>query len=282
MVRRILLPSFAIVLIFAGHASADKHPASAANIISTPGNDPDGVISSAQIGYESPGAMPNSAANVSGQDAVGGEAVVVGFSPHSCVPIWSGLPDRGGFPLSYTFSDDAGADCVSFTAPMPVTGGGAPGPTQVPIEALARAAVDEAIALAVEPELVIAPNRRGITGLRSYFWLRSRPPSVSATASVPGLSVTAEAHPVRYVWAFGEGAGRSTSHSGRAWSRRRAGNISHLYETKGTYEVSTQVIYEVRWRAGGGGWNDLGYFSNSDGRSYRVREVRAYLTNPDD
>jgi len=140
----------------------------------------------------------------------------------------------------------------------------------------------EAIALAVEPELVIAPNRRGITGLRSYFWLRSTPPPVSATASVPGFSVSAEAYPVRYVWNFGEGGERTTTDAGRAWSRKRPGSIAHFYETKGSYEVSVQVIYEARWRAGNGAWNALGYFSNLDSRLYRVREVRAYLTDSDD
>jgi hypothetical protein len=96
------------------------------------------------------------------------------------------------------------------------------------------------------------------------------------------LSVTAEAYPVRYVWNFGEGGERTTTDAGRAWSRKRPGSIAHFYETKGSYEVGVQVIYEARWRAGNGAWNALGYFSNLDSRLYRVREVRAYLTDTDD
>lgn len=134
------------------------------------------------------------------------------------------------------------------------------------------------MAVAERPVLRIAPDRIGLTGLRSYFWLDHMPPTVWATASVPGTVVTAEARPIRYGWSFGEGARRTTGHIGRAWSRRAPGSISHLYETRGRYSVGVDVIWEARWRVGSGAWMHLGYFSNSTERGYPVRQMVARLT----
>lgn len=147
-------------------------------------------------------------------------------------------------------------------------------------EQLAAAAADRAIALAPEPELRVAPARVGLTGLPSYFWLAREPEPITAQASAGGVVVTAEARPVEFVWDFGDGGEKVTSHSGRRWSPRRAGSIAHLYETKGRYGLTIDVIWEARWRVGGGSWQSLGYFSNSDARLYPVREVVAALVVP--
>lgn len=144
-------------------------------------------------------------------------------------------------------------------------------------EGLAAAAADEAMALAEGPRLRVAPSRRGVTGLDSFVWLARRPRPVSATARVPALSVTAEARPVQFVWEFGDGDDKVTRDSGRPWRRGPRGNIAHMYEAKGVYDLSVEVIWEARWRMGDGPWRPLGYFSNSDSRSYRVREVRSVL-----
>jgi hypothetical protein len=144
-------------------------------------------------------------------------------------------------------------------------------------EALAAAAADRAIALAIEPDLRVAPGRIGLTGLPSYFWLADKPRPVTATAGAGGLTVTAEARPVQFVWDFGDGSDKVTTHSGRRWTQRHSGNVSHLYETKGRHELGVEVIWEARWRINAGSWQPLGYFSNSDDRPYPVREVVAML-----
>jgi len=143
---------------------------------------------------------------------------------------------------------------------------------------LAWIAADRAMAVAERPDLRIAPGRVGLTGLRSYFWLGHVPPRVWATASVPGVLVTAEAFPIRYGWSFGDGDGRGTRTIGRPWSRRSPGTISHLYETRGTYRVGVETIWQARWRIGTGGWMHLGYFSNATERDYPVRQMVARLT----
>ena len=146
---------------------------------------------------------------------------------------------------------------------------------------LAWIAADRAMAVAERPALEIAPSEVGLTGLRSYFWLDHVPPTVYATASVPGVVVTAEARPVRYGWDFGEGPPRTTASIGRAWTRRAPGSISHMFETRGRYSVGVDVVWEARWRVGSGPWMHLGYFSNSARREYPVREMVGRLTRRD-
>lgn len=147
-------------------------------------------------------------------------------------------------------------------------------------EELARQAADRAIALAPKPKLRVAPRGVGLAGLPSYFWLAQRPRSISATAGVAGLTVTAQARPIQYVWHFGDGDERVTRHSGRRWGARRPGNIAHVYEARGSKHLSVEVIWEARWRIGAGPWRPLGYFSNSDTRRYPVRQVVAVLVRP--
>ena len=206
-------------------------------------------------------------------------AVVVAVQPHSCAPVYG----TGGIPVSYTFSPVAAGDCVSFAPPPPVDPGPRPGPgprrrPRPSPEELARIAADEAIALAADPELRIAPAEIGLTGLDSYFWLDEEPQPISAIAQVPGLQVTAEARPLQYVWDFGDGDQDVTGHPGRPWTSHVPGNVAHLYETRGRYELGVEVVWEARWRTGAGEWQHLGYFSNSDTAEYPVRQMVPVLT----
>lgn len=172
------------------------------------------------------------------------------------------------------------AGCISFVSPEPAPAPGPRGPQRTARpspEALAQAAFDRVISLAPRPDLGIAPARIGLTGLPSYFWVASDLRPIAATAGVPGLTVTAEAQPVRYLWDFGDGSTRSTRHPGRPWTRRRDGNVGHLYETKGRYEAEVTVVWAARWRVNGGAWRDLGYFSTTGSVDYPVREMIAVL-----
>jgi hypothetical protein len=206
-------------------------------------------------------------------------AVVVAVQPHTCAPVYG----SGGIPVSYTFSPIAAGDCVSFAAPAPIEADSEPRarprrrPRPTP-EQLARIAADRAIALAMEPELEVAPAQVGLTGLDSYFWLSEEPRPISAVAQVPGLGVTAEARPVQYVWDFGDGDEEVTDHAGRRWSPELEGNVSHLYESRGRYDLRVEVVWQARWRIGDGEWRHLGYFSNSDTTSYPVRQIVPVLT----
>lgn len=204
--------------------------------------------------------------------------VAVALVPHTCAPRYG----TGGVPLTFTFAETTG-DCATFTSPEPVEQRpGRPGrPPRPSPEEIARTLADRAVSLAPEPDLRVTPSGIGLTGLESYFWLEESPEPIEATAQAGPVLVTAQARAVQYVWNFGDGSDMVTNGSGRRWSASRGGNIGHVYETRGRYELAVDVVWEARWRIGAGPWQSLGYFSNSDSRPYRVRQVIAVLTEPE-
>lgn len=195
----------------------------------------------------------------------------MGIVPHTCTPLY----EAGGISLSYEFSDAGAGDCVFFRPPDPVEPG-ASGPATVSADDLALSAFDRAIALAGTPRLGIAPSGIGLAGLRTFFWTPP-PRNVVASASAGDLVVTAEARAERFVWRFGDGSERSTLTSGRVWTRRRPGNIGHVYQRSGRYGVELEVIWAARWRIGAGAWRALGFFSTTSARDYPVRRILPLL-----
>lgn len=205
-----------------------------------------------------------------------GPPAPVAISAHNCIP----RSQPVGVSLSFDIVESSVGDCISFVSPEPVPDRPARGPRRAPRpspESLAQRAFDRVISLAPDPELGIAPARVGLTGLPSFFWVDGELAPVTATAGVRGLTVTAEARPVRYQWDFDDGTTRSTQHGGRPWTRGRDGNVGHVYEAKGRYEPGVTVLWAARWRVNGGPWADLGYFSTAGSAEYPVREMIAVL-----
>lgn len=251
-------------------------PAMAANgseasaIVVTHGSRSAPGVEAGASGYWDPspgGSSRSSAASRDSESISRSSAPPVRLLPTSCL---GSSANAGDFIVSMNKNSCVAAAARPPSAPDP----GVPLPS--PIE-LAWIAADRAASFAEWPELRVAPSRIGLTGLRSYFWLARHPRPVTAGASVPGMTVTAYAEPVEFRWDFGEGGGRSTSHSGRAWTRRRPGNIAHMYETRGSRTIAVEVIWQARWRINGGAWQHLGYFSNGDERTYPVRQMVAML-----
>ncbi len=179
--------------------------------------------------------------------------------------------------MDLVFSDTTG-DCVSFASPEPQPQTADRRRRRTTPEEAARILADRAIRLAPRPELEVSPDGKGLTGLRSYFWLGNDMDPVTATAQAGPVTVSAQARPVQYVWTFGDGAQSVTGTPGRRWTERRPGSVGHVYETRGLYHLVVEVIWEARWRIGAGAWEPLGYFTNDDSRPYRVRQVIAVLT----
>lgn len=201
--------------------------------------------------------------------------VPLAYIPNACGGIYGTL-DLSDLP---TFPQATADGCNAFLVPpAPREARARERPRRPAPGALAAAAADRVRELAPEPNLALAPSEIGLTGLDSYFWLDDPPGPISATARAGPLTVTAEARPVRYIWDFGDGDDLVTAHPGRRWTRSRPGNIAHLYETRGSYDLSVEVVWAARWRVNDGEWQPLGYFSNSDERRYRVRQIVAVLT----
>jgi len=149
------------------------------------------------------------------------------------------------------------------------------------IPALIALAYDRARAQAAGPEIATAPEAVGLTGLETYIWAEEPLAPITATASAGGVTVTAEARVIEYRWNFGDGQTKVTTHPGRPLrirgSRVIPGNIEHIYETRGTYDLSAGAIWSARYSINGGPWQPLGYFSTSSERDYPVRQVVAIL-----
>ncbi len=84
----------------------------------------------------------------------------------------------------------------------------------------------------------------------------------SATASVPGLSVTATATPARLVFSAGDGSTVTCSGPGTAWSpggdpRAASPTCGHTYSVSsagapgGTFTLSATVTWHITWAGGG-------------------------------
>jgi hypothetical protein len=103
------------------------------------------------------------------------------------------------------------------------------------------------------------PPAAQLVHLPTWLWVDAPAWSArSATASVPGLSVTATATPVTMVWSTGDGATVTCQGPGTPW---RPGNdpaapspdCGHTYDspsTPGSYTLRATVTWSVAWAGG--------------------------------
>lgn len=176
-------------------------------------------------------------------------------------PVW--MPDR-----------DAG-DAEAPVAPAPA-----------PVDLARRAHAQLGL-----PDPKIATNPRGeqLVNLPTWLWLAGgdwRP--VSATAAVPGVSVTATARPVKAVWSLGDGnsvvcRGPGTPYTGAVAAGRSSPDCGHTYRTSSAdrpdraFAISVTVHWRVAWKGGGqaGTFPDL---TTASSEAVRVTESQALNT----
>lgn len=163
------------------------------------------------------------------------------------------------------------------------------GGTQVSPAALAEAAYTQ-LRL---PTPAIRSNPAGphLVNLPTWLWVdESTWGSRSATASVPGVSVTATATPTRVVWSMGDGTSFSCAGPGTpfpAGGDPAAGSpdCGHVYRSSSAAEpdqvfvVGATVYWTVRW-SGAGQRGTFGELSTSDSTRLRVVEVAGLNTGP--
>jgi hypothetical protein len=111
--------------------------------------------------------------------------------------------------------------------------------------------------------LTPTPGKTGLVGLPVWLWLQGAAAwqPVSATASVPGLSVTATATPTEVVWDMGDGTTVTCSSAGVAYTPSAGGSMSpecgHRYEQPssaqpgGAYTVTATTTWRIDWSGGG-------------------------------
>lgn len=129
------------------------------------------------------------------------------------------------------------------------------------------------------PGFTIASNpRRGLVGLKTWFWVEGGGRPLSDSLSAFGTRVDVEATPVIYRWDFGDGTIKTTRSPGRPYPQRSP--VRSMYERSSAghpdgYRVSVTAVFEVRWRVNGGRWRSLPSISRSFERFYPVAESQA-------
>jgi hypothetical protein len=153
-----------------------------------------------------------------------------------------------------------------------------PGPQQLADEAV-RALRPPAPVIRLNP----APPVAQLVRLPSWVWLdpSSWGPR-TATASVPGMSVTATATPTKVVFTAGDGTSFTCTGPGTPWNRgmnpaAKSPTCGHTYTRAGTFTLTATVTWTITW-AGGGQTGTAPALTTTSSLGVRVTESQALVT----
>jgi hypothetical protein len=141
--------------------------------------------------------------------------------------------------------------------PPPGYGGIAVAPAQ-----LATRAVDQMRLAGPAIGITVPPDRTGLVGVPVWLWTDVSPTTWgpnSATASVPGLSVTATAQVSKIAWDMGDGNTVVCPNAGTPWFEGgiESPTCEHIYEAPSAgqpnyaYTVTATATWDVTWTGGG-------------------------------
>jgi hypothetical protein len=112
------------------------------------------------------------------------------------------------------------------------------------------------------PAIAANPSSEQLVTLPTWLWLSSGWQQQSATASVPGVSVTAVARPTSLVWSMGDGAVVTCSSAGSPFPagadpRSASPDCGHTYRSSSAgqpndaYPVTATVHWSITWSGAG-------------------------------
>lgn len=173
-------------------------------------------------------------------------------SPSTIAALGGQPAGEGGWYLRTCYGDGSGFGSVVWMAGDP------PVVSPAVLARQARARLDL-------PRVVIRMNPPGDQLVNLPAWLALDPASwrsQSATASVPGVSVTATARPVRASWSMGDGVTVTCTGPGTPWTSgtspaKASPDCGHVYRRSsasapgGRYTVTVTVTWEVTWAGAG-------------------------------
>lgn len=269
----------------AGHTARGHKKASGGNTHARP-KDPNPDLNLADCSYQRSDYVPPPGVLQTGYSGARKDALPAVYHPAppaGAVPVDGPKAGRPGAWYVYKCSADGVRD--AFYRP-PVWIPDAPQRTAQPAALpdpaeLARAAYKQLRLPA--PTVESSPAGEQLVGLPTWLWLDRRGwKPLSATASVPGVSVTAVARPVSVVWVLGDGSTVTCSGPGASYTLSSGpGSASpdcgHTYRASsagrpgGAYEVTATVRWAVTWSGAGedGAFPDLTTVSNA---AFRVAE----------
>lgn len=154
--------------------------------------------------------------------------------------------------------------------------GGATGPAAAGVTgaALARQAFARFQVAAPSPRLSPAT---AVVNYPTWLWLQGGWATQSATASVPGLSATVTAAPVRVVWSMGDGGQVVCDGPGVAWNSSEPNAstyCSYTYPAAGQFTATVTVYYGASWTATDGTAGRLGAVTGRTTFAVAVDEIQ--------
>lgn len=192
--------------------------------------------------------------------------VVADPPPEADHPAWAGHQPGDGVVYIRSCQNSNGPTGVPNYTPImvwraspPPGFGGLPSPAQLAAEAINRLPIRG-------PVIQIAPDEAGsgLVGLPVWLWTTVGPETwgpISATAAIPGLSVTATARAIQIVWEMGDGNTVTCANPGTAYTASY-GNVAsptcgYQYVTSsrtrpgGRFVITATTTWQVKWDGGG-------------------------------
>ncbi|HCT76687.1 MAG TPA: hypothetical protein DGT23_08895 [Micromonosporaceae bacterium] len=202
-------------------------------------------------------------------------------------PLWGGNDPANGFMYAVHCWQGASAGWVlerfRYLTRSPPGYGGLPSPLSLALQAINRLPI-------TGPDIGLAPDPAGsgLVGLPVWMWTRVSAatwgPS-SATASVPGLSVTATARADHIIWSMGDGTVITCGSPGAAYQTSygdsASPNCGHKYlqpsrgQTSGRYQITATTRWTVTWS--GGGRSGTVAINRSSSTSLRINELQVVI-----
>ncbi|SDJ02072.1 hypothetical protein SAMN05192558_10489 [Actinokineospora alba] len=171
-----------------------------------------------------------------------------------------------------------------FRPPVWIADGQQPGAALLPSPAELAAMARKQLRLPT-PTIAANPAADQLVNLPTWMWLSSGWGLVSATAAVPGVSVTAVARPTSVTWAMGDGGTVTCSGAGTAFRsgtdpKSPSPDCGHTYRHSSAgqpgqkYPVAARVHWTVNWSGAGqsGTFPDLTTTGNA---AFTVAESQA-------
>jgi hypothetical protein len=174
-----------------------------------------------------------------------------------------------------------------YRPPVWIPDGQQPGAAQLPSPAELAQMAYKQLRLPT-PSIAANPAGEQLVNLPTWMWLSSGWGPVSATASVPGVSVTATATPTSVVWSMGDGSTVTCTGAGTPFPPGTAPTASspdcgHTYRTSSAsqagqaFPVMATVHWTVTW-AGAGQGGVFPDMTTTGNAAFRVAESQALNT----
>jgi hypothetical protein len=120
-------------------------------------------------------------------------------------------------------------------------------------------------------EVQVQPAERTLVNFATNFY--AEPEAFERQITLLGQDVDVRAEPIRFDWAFGDGAGDQTEGPGGAYPDLE---ITHRYtDADVTVTPSVDVTYSAEFRVGGGEWQEIPETVTIEGTPVALRVVEA-------